>query len=109
MPPFSGPIPGDNPAGADLRYAPIYDDIKEARRADDLLDRGDWSRELKTADWDKVRSLAMEVLTTSSKDLQIAAWPWKPSSRKKSLLNRDGACHPVGVVGEFLGKPLSGN
>lgn len=68
------PIPGDNPAGADLRYAPIYDEIKEARRADDLLDRGDWSRELKTADWDKVRSLALEALTNSSKDLQIAAW-----------------------------------
>lgn len=72
--PILTPIPGDNPAGADLRYAPLYDEIKEARRADDLLDRGDWSRELKTAEWGKVRALALEALATTSKDLQIAAW-----------------------------------
>ncbi len=32
------PIPGDNPSGKDLRYAPIYDKIKEARREDDDLE-----------------------------------------------------------------------
>jgi predicted component of type VI protein secretion system len=42
------PIPGENPAGEDLRYTPNYDELKEARRADDLLDRGDWAREIKT-------------------------------------------------------------
>ncbi len=68
------PLPGDNPAGADMRYLPLYDEIKEARRADDTLDRGDWSRELKTADWDKVISLATEALSAQTKDLQIAAW-----------------------------------
>jgi predicted component of type VI protein secretion system len=31
------PIPGENPAGEDLRYTPVYDDIKEARRADDAF------------------------------------------------------------------------
>ena len=35
------PLPGDNPAGVDMRYQPLYDEIKEARRADDLLDRGE--------------------------------------------------------------------
>ena len=68
------PIPGDNPAGEDLRYSPVYDEIKEARRADDLLDRGDWQREIKTADWDRVITLAVEALTKRSKDLQIAVW-----------------------------------
>ena len=68
------PIPGDNPVGEDLRYSPVYDEIKQARRADDLLDRGDWQREIKTSDWDKVITLAVEVLTKKSKDLQIAAW-----------------------------------
>ena len=29
------PISGDNPAGENLRYAPVYDKIKEARREDD--------------------------------------------------------------------------
>lgn len=68
------PIPGENPAGENLRYAPIYDEIKEARRADDPHDRGEWQRELKTADWDKVLALAVEALATKTKDLQIAAW-----------------------------------
>jgi type VI secretion system protein ImpA len=69
-----GPLPGDNPAGENLRYTPVYDEIKEARRADDPLDRGDWDREIKTADWDKVIALSVEALTEKTKDLQIAAW-----------------------------------
>jgi len=68
------PLTGDNPAGEDLRYQPLYDQIKEARRADDLLDRGDWNRELKTADWNKVITLATDALGNRSKDLMIAAW-----------------------------------
>ncbi len=68
------PIPGDNPAGDDLRYGPAYDHIKEARRADDLLDRGDWQREIKTSDWDAVITTAVDALINKSKDLQIAAW-----------------------------------
>lgn len=78
------PLPGDNPAGVDMRYQPLYDEIKEARRADDLLDRGDWSRELKVADWDKVQSLALEALTNTTKDLQIAAW------LLESLIQKEG-------------------
>ena len=68
------PIPGDNPAGEDLRYSPAYDQIKEARRADDLLDRGDWQREIKTSDWDAVIATTVEALINKSKDLQMAAW-----------------------------------
>ncbi len=68
------PIPGDNPAGEDLRYGPAYDQIKEARRADDLLDRGDWQREIKTSDWDAVITTTVDALINKSKDLQMAAW-----------------------------------
>ncbi len=68
------PLPGDNPAGEDMRYQPLYDAIKEARRADDLMDRGDWGRELKTADWDTVITLTTEALSRKTKDLMIAAW-----------------------------------
>lgn len=68
------PIPGDSPAGVDLRYTPVYEEIKEARRADDPFDRGDWQRELKRSDWPKVIALSAEVLANRSKDLQIAAW-----------------------------------
>ncbi len=41
------PIPGDNPGGENLRYAPIYDKIKEARRQDDDAPQGEWARERK--------------------------------------------------------------
>ena len=68
------PVRGDNPAGEDLRYSQVYEDIKEARRADDTLDRGEWQREIKTSDWNKEVDLAVEALTEKTKDLQIAAW-----------------------------------
>jgi type VI secretion system protein ImpA len=68
------PIPGDNPAGEDLRYSPVYDEIKEARRAEDDLPLGKWERELKRADWDKVISVAVAALEGRTKDLQISAW-----------------------------------
>jgi type VI secretion system protein ImpA len=70
----TAPIPGDNPAGADLRYTPVYDAIKEARKAEDQLARGAWEREVKTSDWDTVISISADALATKSKDLQIAAW-----------------------------------
>ncbi|BBO81517.1 hypothetical protein DSCO28_20830 [Desulfosarcina ovata subsp. sediminis] len=68
------PIEGENPAGENLRYTETYDIIKEARREDDLLDRGEWDREIKTADWESVRRIAVEALTEKTKDLQIAVW-----------------------------------
>ncbi|HEY6331529.1 MAG TPA: type VI secretion system ImpA family N-terminal domain-containing protein, partial [Blastocatellia bacterium] len=67
-------IPGENPAGEDLTYDPLLDEIREARRADDNLEQGDWKRELKSADWNKVVALTSEALATRSKDLQLAAW-----------------------------------
>src|SRR5512147_2611348 len=68
------PIPGDNPCGENLRYAPVYDKIKEARREDDDAPQGDWAHERKTADYPLVIKLAGEALATKSKDLQIAVW-----------------------------------
>ncbi len=79
------PIPGDNPAGEDLRYEPVYDEIKEARRADDLLDRGDWDRDIKTSDWDKVIALTVEALTEKTKDLQVCAWLTEALIRKEGF------------------------
>jgi type VI secretion system protein ImpA len=68
------PIPGDNPSGEDMRYSAIYEQIKEARRADDLLDQGDWQRDVKKSDWDAVIKVSSEALQKKTKDLQIAAW-----------------------------------
>src|SRR6266566_9062904 len=68
------PIPGSNPAGTNLRYDPIYDKIKEARREEEDVDQGDWKRTRKVADWPLVIKLTGDALATKSKDLQIAAW-----------------------------------
>jgi type VI secretion system protein ImpA len=68
------PIEGENPAGENLRYTPTYDAIQEARREEDALDRGEWDREVKTADWEAVKQLTVEALTDKTKDIQIAVW-----------------------------------
>lgn len=78
------PLADGKPAGEDLRYSATYDQIKEARRADDLLDRGDWQRDVKTSDWDAVINLAVEALSRETKDLQLAAW------LTEALLNTEG-------------------
>lgn len=69
------PIPGDTPAGQDLRYEGTFDRIKDARfDEDDNLSRGIWERPLKRADWNEVAGIAEEAVVSRSKDLQICAW-----------------------------------
>jgi type VI secretion system protein ImpA len=68
------PIPGDNPGGENLRYAPVYTQIREAVREDDDVSQGVWQTERKVADWPKVVKLCTDALTKQSKDLQLAAW-----------------------------------
>jgi type VI secretion system protein ImpA len=68
------PIPGENPSGEDLRYTPIYDQIKEARREEEEVQEGEWRTQGKKADYPLVVKLASEALASKSKDLQIAAW-----------------------------------
>ena len=78
------PIPGANPAGVELRYDPLYDKIKEARREDDDTPQGEWQTARKTADWAQVIKLAKEALISRSKDLQLAVW------LAEALLRREG-------------------
>ena len=68
------PIPGENPAGANLYYDPVMDKLKEARREDDDAPAGEWERERKVSDFKLVIKLGQETIATKSKDLQIAAW-----------------------------------
>lgn len=79
------PIPGENPSGANLRYSPIYDKIKEARFEDeDSAPQGEWQRERKKADFVAVIKLAGDTLANQTKDLQLAAW------LAEAHLRRDG-------------------
>jgi type VI secretion system protein ImpA len=79
------PIPGENPSGANLRYAPVYDKIKEARREDDDAPQGEWEHERKVADWKQVIKLSGEALATQSKDLQLAAWLTEAALRNEGF------------------------
>lgn len=74
------PIPGENPSGESLRYAPVskrdatyfFDKVKEARREEE--DIGEYAQEGKRADFDQVINLCTDALAERTKDLQIAAW-----------------------------------
>jgi type VI secretion system protein ImpA len=78
------PISAEKPAGENLKYAPVYDKIKEARRQEDDAPQGDWKRERKVADWPLAVKLISEALATKSKDLQLVAW------LAEAMLNREG-------------------
>lgn len=60
------PVAGQTPAGADLRYLPIFDEIKAARRAAEE-DPGE------LAPWRKVADLVTRA-AARSKDLQLGVW-----------------------------------
>jgi type VI secretion system protein ImpA len=67
-------IPGENPSGQNLRWEPIYERVKEARREEDDLPQGEWAYKVKAADPALVIRLATDALCTKTKDLQLAAW-----------------------------------
>jgi type VI secretion system protein ImpA len=78
------PIAGASPAGQDLRQdktpASLYLRVKDARSAARTAERtvasegGESAQPTAAPDWDVVQSLALEVLTQKSKDLEILAW-----------------------------------
>ena len=77
------PIPGTDPAGADLRYDPRIDGIKEARREDFVAPGED--RVPKLADWNAVVSTTSQMLAKETKDLQLAAWLTEALLRKNGI------------------------
>ncbi len=79
------PIPGPNPGGENLRYAGLYDKIKEARREDDEDPQGEWLRERKKADYTLVLKLCQDGLATKSKDLHLAAWATEAQIKKEGF------------------------
>ena len=68
------PISDESPTGEDLSFSTEFSEIKEARRADDDLPQGEWTRENKVAEWASVQQRTVDLLHTRTKDLQLAAW-----------------------------------
>lgn len=70
---LTAPIEGAS--GEDLSFSTLFDQIKEARRADpDYLTQGDWQTDLKSADWEQVVNLSSQGLAQQSKDLMLVGW-----------------------------------
>jgi type VI secretion system protein ImpA len=95
------PIAGDNPGGQNLRYAPVYDKIKEARREDDELAQGAWQHERKVADWVQVSKLCQDAIATESKYLQLAAWLSEAQLKREGIR---GFCEGLGLCRGLLDK-----
>lgn len=96
------PISEENPSGENLRYSGIYDEIAEARRADENLSQGEWQTELKVADYRKVIDLAVPALSTKSKDLQISAWLLESLVKQHGFAGfRDGIKLATGLQENF--------
>jgi type VI secretion system protein ImpA len=69
------PVAAGNPAGEDLSYSTLFDQIREARRSDDpALAQGEWEQTLKVAEWPRVIRLCEAAFTEQSKDLQLLSW-----------------------------------
>lgn len=96
------PIPGSNPSGDSLRYAPVYDQIKEARREEEDINQGDWQTALKKADWVLVVKLCSDSIAKKSKDLQLAAWLTEALVRREGFAGlKDGLDLIRGMLENF--------
>jgi type VI secretion system protein ImpA len=76
--------------------------VREARRADDTLARGEWQADIKVADYQKALNLSVDTLTTKSKDLQVAAWTTEALAKLHGFVGlRDGLKILVGLQESF--------
>ena len=96
------PISEEKPSGETMRYSGLYDEISEARRADEDVEQGDWKVALKIADFRKVIDLAVPALTSDTKDLQIAVWLTEALSKQHGFAGlRDGLKLVGGLQDKF--------
>ena len=96
------PIEGPNPSGANLRYDPVYDKIKEARREEAQPPPGMTEQDRKVSDNNQVIKLATELLTTKTKDLQLAAWMTEAMLKQRGFGGlKDGLALCCGLVDKF--------
>lgn len=116
------PVPGDHPAGPELRAAEgedqrIYYAVRDARRKAgdserrkrmyDLLTDDEKEQEPaipESPDWDAVKGLSVEALTRS-KDLWITAWLIESLTRSNGFAGlRDGYRLATGICREYWGQ-----
>jgi type VI secretion system protein ImpA len=96
------PIEGPNPSGANLRYDPIFDKIKEARREEAQPPPGMTEQDRKVSDNAQVIKLTTDLLTNKTKDLQLAAWLTEALLKQRGFGGlKDGLGLCCGLVDKF--------
>jgi len=96
------PIEGPNPSGANLRYDPVYDKIKEARREETQPPPGMTEQDRKVSDSPQVIKLTTDLLTNKTKDLQLAAWLTEAWLKQRGFGGlKDGLALCCGLVDKF--------
>ena len=96
------PIEGPNPSGANLRYDPAYDKIKEARREEAQPPPGMSEQDRKVSDNAQVIKLTSGLLTTKTKDLQLASWLTEALLKQRGFGGlKDGLALCCGLVDKF--------
>jgi type VI secretion system protein ImpA len=96
------PIEGPSPSGVSLRYDPVYDKIKEARREESQPPPGMTQQDRKIADNALVIRLTTDLLTNKSKDLQLNAWFVEASLKQRGFGGlKDGLVLGLGLVTKF--------
>ncbi|MRT15093.1 type VI secretion system protein TssA [Enterobacteriaceae bacterium RIT711] len=95
------PISPESPAGENLEFEPIFDEIRSARESDpDYLQQDEWSvSEPRKADWNRVRTLSENALIEQSKDLQLASWFVEALLYQQGLM---GLIAGVDFLSEFI-------
>ena len=96
------PIEGPSPSGSNLRYDPVYDKIKEARREEAQPPPGMTEQDRKVSDNAQVIKLTTDLLTKKTKDLQLAAWFAEASLKQRGFGGlKDGLDLCCGLVDKF--------
>lgn len=94
------PISIENACGVDLRYEPVYAQIRKARFSEDsTLPQGVWVRPTQDAQWDLVDKLCIDTLLHKSKDLQIACWLLDAWYHRHWL---DGLLHGLDLIDQLV-------
>lgn len=91
------PLPGP---GVYLRFDPIYDQIREARRFEyEHFSQGVWKKEVKKSNFELVEDLCVNVLSKRSKDLQILGWLCEAWVARYGL---DGCARSLYTIDQFI-------
>lgn len=94
------PLPEPMPTGVNLKHSNALHDLRRLREEDDAsLPMGVWQRELKRSDWHQVEALACSLLSSQSKDLQVAAWLGEAWIQRYDLLGLSSALE---LIAELL-------